>query len=109
MTTKELKIEIIKSYLNDWVDGKWFFNEDWSVDVIGDVILDQYVYPFPKLPCKFDNVSGDFVVSYNSLKSLDNFPNRIGGGIYTFGNPFYNNPEHLEYIKLVKCKHEDEN
>ena len=83
-------------------------NPDGSVDVDGDVNLDNGV--LIKLPLRFRNVSGDFhcsynqlttlegaprevgrgfSCSYNKLTTLEGAPERVGGSFYFYKNPIY--------------------
>ena len=59
-------------------------NEDGSIDVNGDVYLENR--RLTKLPLKFRNVTGYFDCSYNKLTSLEGSPISVGGGFYCYEN-----------------------
>jgi hypothetical protein len=56
---------------------RYTINEDGSIDVNGDVDLDNR--RLTKLPLKFNLVSGDFDCSHNQLTSLEGSPKEVGG------------------------------
>ena len=64
-------------FLREYVNGKYTINEDGSIDVDGDVGLNNR--DLTKIPFKFRNVSGDFVCYNNQLTSLEGAPNNVGG------------------------------
>ncbi len=70
-------------------------NDDFSVDVNGDVNLSGKLYSLEKLslrylPIKFRNVYGTFDCSNNSLLSLDGCPNYIDGDFLCHRNKLKN-------------------
>ena len=52
-------------------------NLDGSIDVNGDVIMRGI--GITEIPIKFNKVKGDFVISQNKIKFLDNSPVWVGG------------------------------
>jgi len=76
MKTEELRKEIIYNYLDDWVTGTWAELEDGTINVYGNVLIRNY--PYPKLPVKFNKVSGYFDCSKNKLKTLEGCPDIVG-------------------------------
>lgn len=58
-------------------DGIYTINDDLTIDVDGDVYLDNE--GFTKLPVRFRNVSGDFDCSSNSLTDFEGCPITVGG------------------------------
>jgi len=57
--------------------SNYTFNDDYSIDVNDNVILD--FKGLTKIPIKFRNVSGDFNCSNNNLTSLEVCPKTVGG------------------------------
>lgn len=59
---------------------KYTINDDLSVDVDGDVNLysnsNSKMY---EIPFNFKNVSGDFIIMFNELRSLKGSPKYVGG------------------------------
>ena len=78
MKTEQLRKAIIERYLKQWVQpgGKWSWNEDGTVDVIGDVAV-HYLKNMKKLPVKFNLVSGFFSCASTSLISLEGVPKQV--------------------------------
>ena len=64
--------------LKKCVDGTYTINDDGSIDVNGDVNLNNK--KLAKIPFKFRNVSGGFYCHRNRLTSLEGSPNTVGGG-----------------------------
>ena len=78
MKTQELrKILIEEKHLKEWVvpDGTWNRNEDGSIDVDGNVIIQ---FGFTKLPIKFGTVTKSFICSGVGLKTLEGCPKEVG-------------------------------
>ena len=87
------------------------FNDDFSIDVNGDVYL-SYI-KLTKLPIKFRNVSGSFYCDYNKLTSLEGSPETVLGDFScsnnnltslegspkTVGGDFYCNSNNLTSLK----------
>ena len=63
--------------LKKCVDGTYTINDDGSIDVNGDVNLNNK--KLAKIPFKFRNVSGGFYCHRNRLTSLEGAPNTVGG------------------------------
>lgn len=80
MKLEELrKLLISEKYLRRWVtSGSWVWNEDGSVDVLGNVEIMDHTYNRPKLPFKFRNVIGNFYCNGNLLETLENCPDEVG-------------------------------
>ena len=77
--------------LKKCVKGSYTINDDGSIDVNGDVNLNNK--KLAKIPFKFRNVSGGFYCHRNRLTSLEGSPNTVGGGFYCY----YNQLTTLEY------------
>jgi hypothetical protein len=69
----------------------YVINEDGSIDVNGDVNLDNL--KLTELPLTFNKVSGDFFCRFNELTTLKGSPKWVGGN---FGC-MYNNLTSLEF------------
>jgi len=79
LTDKEIH-EICREYgITDYT-----INNDWSVDIDGDVFL--YNEGLTKLPIKFNHVSGNFNCSKNNLTTLEGSPQSVGGNFWCDGN-----------------------
>jgi hypothetical protein len=76
--------EYIESICNKFGIKNWTLNEDGSIDVDGDVNLQNK--RLNKLPLKFRNVSGYFDCSYNNLISLEGCPESVSGHFFCFNN-----------------------
>ena len=70
--------------LKKCVDGTYTINDDGSIDVNGDVNLNNK--KLAKIPFKFRNVSGSFCCNDNRLTSLEGSPNTVGGYFYCYNN-----------------------
>lgn len=69
-------------------------NDDYSIDVEGDVKLD--FFKLEELPLKFNHVSGNFDCSYNRLTTLNGSPITIGGTLMCS----YNNLTSLKWCPI---------
>ena len=76
-------------------------NEDGSVDVNGDVYLQDYY--IKELPLTFNKVTGSFYCSRNSLTTLKGSPKEVGSGFYCQENKLTNLEYCPEYIGLNFC------
>lgn len=67
-THKEVQV-----LLNKWKVKNYTINDDLTVDVIGDVDLNDKIidFGFKKIPIKFKNVTGHFMCTGNDLESLE--------------------------------------
>tara|TARA_B100001175_G_C19491962_1_gene633125 strand:+ start:1267 stop:1770 length:504 start_codon:yes stop_codon:yes gene_type:complete len=70
------KNNIIK-FLSDNLIKNYTINEDLSVDVIGDVFINEL--KLNEIPIQFGKVSGSFDCSYNFLTTLKGCPISVGG------------------------------
>jgi len=59
-------------------------NDDYTIDVRGDVYLDEM--SLDKIPLKFNIVSGDFLCSFNKLTTLEGSPKSVGEYFYCYYN-----------------------
>ena len=76
MKLEELRKNIIDIFISDCAGNvKWVFNDDCSIDIIGDVCTPPYVYV--KFPVKFRKIYGSFNCSYNYLDNLKNCPEEV--------------------------------
>jgi len=75
---------ICKKYQNGGRIRNYTINPDGTVDVDGDVYLDNK--RLTKLPLKFGKVTGDFDCSNNQLTTLEGAPTEVGGGFYCVRN-----------------------
>ncbi len=105
--TNDIDIELLNSCIN----GKYAINDDGSIDVYGNVELNNK--NLTKIPFKFRNVRGGFFCYNNKLTSLDGAPNNVGGYFYcnnnqltslegspnTVGGGFYCNNNQLTSLK----------
>lgn len=67
----------IISSLKEYDIENYTINSDGTIDVDGDVRLNEY--GFDVLPFKFGRVSGEFDCSYNKLTTLEGCPYYVGG------------------------------
>lgn len=66
-----------ESEISDYISGTYTVNGDGSIDVVGDVILEDS--GISKLPIKFNNINGNFYCYENSLTSLEGSPVEVIG------------------------------
>jgi Leucine-rich repeat (LRR) protein len=72
----ESKLDIHSICQKYGIDADYTINEDGSIDVDGNVWLNNF--NLTKLPLKFGNVSGRFDCSDNQLTTLEGSPERVG-------------------------------
>ena len=110
--------EEVVRWLGDYDIGKYTINKDLTVDVDGDVDLDDFNLKY--LPVQFGKVNGyffcdknnlnslkgcpieikeEFACSVNEIYNLDGFPKNIGSTIFFDKNPISN------FFKLIKWKY----
>ena len=70
--------------LNSCINGTYTINDDGSIDVAGNVELNNK--NLTKIPFKFRNVRGGFFCYNNQLTSLEGVPNNVGGYFYCHNN-----------------------
>jgi len=75
MKYKEIKEELITQFLNNSVQGNWYWNEDETVNVDGYVIIKNRC---SELPVKFNKVTGSFHCADLNLKTLKGCPYYVG-------------------------------
>jgi hypothetical protein len=80
-------LEFCEKYLT------YTINSDNTIDVNGNVDLDNKLGKMKKLPVKFGKVSGYFWCAANKLTTLEGCPNYVGGSFYCSKN----NLTSLEY------------
>ena len=77
-----------KEETKDWLDevsiGKYTINDDLTVDVDGDVDLNNK--KLEKIPVKFKSIGGYFNCGSNQLTSLEGCPKSVGGHFYCNNN-----------------------
>jgi hypothetical protein len=76
---KDLESELEKFGIQNYT-----INEDGTVDVNGDVNIDDMT--LSRIPFKFGKVTGNFYCSDNSLTSLEGSPREVGGSFYCSDN-----------------------
>ena len=78
-----------KEETKDWLDevsiGKYTINDDLTVDVDGDVDLNNK--KLEKIPVKFKSIGGYFNCGSNQLTSLEGCPKSVGGHFNCNSNP----------------------
>ena len=81
-----------KQDIKNWLDSNkiknYSINEDLSVDVNGDVWLDNKI--LTEIPVKFNIIKGIFDCDNNQLTSTEFFPNEVYGIFFCYGNKFKN-------------------
>lgn len=77
MTVKEFQKCLIEKHLNKWVNGTWTIREDGSVDVFGDVDIEEY--KGSKLPFRFGKIKGHFRCNRIGLTTLAGAPTEVTG------------------------------
>jgi hypothetical protein len=84
----KMKVEIEKiEHLCNYYNIKDFhINEDGTVDVYGDVLLNNLPGGLDKLPVKFGEVTGDFNCGHNQLTTLEGSPHTVGGMFSCYKN-----------------------
>lgn len=70
--------------LKEYEIKKYKFNDDGSIDVDGDVYMSSKELDY--IPIKFGRVSGNFICTFNKLKSLKWCPYYVGGNFSCTGN-----------------------
>lgn len=79
----DLKKRKIISFLDNLKIKNYTINDDYSIDVDGDVslscLMDKNGSVITKIPFKFGKVTGLFDCSFNRLTNLENSPNWVGG------------------------------
>ena len=76
--------EEICNWCTDNLIENFTINDDLTVDVDDNVIL--YLCQMEELPVQFGNVSGDFILGENNLKTLEGVPTSVGGDFICGGN-----------------------
>jgi hypothetical protein len=71
---------LFESICREYNIENWNLNEDGSIDVDGDVYLNDK--GLNKLLLKFRNVSGNFSCSFSNLTSLKGCPELVGGSFF---------------------------
>jgi hypothetical protein len=79
-TNNQLELEELKRY----VKGKWTINRDGSYNIAGSVDLSNL--ELDEIPFNFKNVTGNFIISGNNLRSLKGSPQIVGGNYVVSGN-----------------------
>ena len=74
----------IKNWLDDMDIDNYTINDDLTIDVDGDVDLNNK--KLEKIPVKFKSVGGYFNCGYNQLTSLKGSPESVGGSFYCNNN-----------------------
>lgn len=67
----------LKKYFH--VGGEHEVNDDLTVSVTGNVRFKTSQQDVTRLAVRFRRVSGDFIVRFNQIESLDGFPLEVGG------------------------------
>lgn len=76
---KDLESELEKFGIQNYT-----INEDGTIDVNGDVNIDDMT--LSRIPFKFGKVTGDFDCSGNKLESLEGSPYEVGGAFFCYHN-----------------------
>ena len=87
------KIKYLQIILNerlDWIKSRSTINTDGSLDVDGNVWLDEL--ELTEIPLKFNKINGSFDCACNQLTNLKNCPNEVNG----YFNCSYNQLTSLE-------------
>jgi hypothetical protein len=80
------QIHIITQWLNEMGVGNYTINDNLTIDVKGDVNLNNRdLTKFPEF-IRFNKVSGDFWCSGNNLVSLEGCPSSVSGDFWCSGN-----------------------
>jgi hypothetical protein len=74
-------LEFCEKYLENYT-----INPDNTIDVNGNVNLNDRLGDMEKLPVKFGKVSGNFSCGWNKLTTLEGCPNYIGGDFSCYNN-----------------------
>ena len=83
---KAQRREMIEKWLKEYDIENYTINDDFTIDVDGDVdLLDKDLTEFPNY-IQFGLVVGGFDCSFNKLTSLEGAPREIGGGFYCHNN-----------------------
>lgn len=69
----------IKYFLNTNYITNYTIEEDGTVNVNGNVVLDNLGSKFPELPVQFGEVTGDFTTIDVAFRSFKGFPKKVGG------------------------------
>ena len=81
---KDLPVTYIHGVCSKFNITNYTINYDYSLDVVGDVILDGN--SLTKIPLNFNNVSVNFSCSFNNLTTLQGSPRRVGGNFSCSSN-----------------------
>lgn len=101
------KIYRILKFLKEHKIENAFINDDYTVDIIGNVDLSKCGLHY--MPIKFNNVTGNFDCSYNNLTSLKNCPKKVGGNFDCTGNDINLEEVSVENYKGLFLYNENEN
>ena len=89
-----LRRKEISAWLSFIGVANYTLNEDLSVNVVGDVMINSISMDLHELPIKFKIVSGNFNCGENGLTTLIGCPETIGGYFDCHGN---------NIVSLVGC------
>lgn len=82
-------MRLIDKFCQSYNIKNYIINSDGSIDVNGSVNLrheNRRSTIIERIPIKFNAVYGDFDVSYNNIKNLNNFPRFISGSLICRSN-----------------------
>ena len=77
---KDLPLMYIDYCCNEYKITNYTINDDYSIDINGDVNLSWLLHT--KIPLKFNKVSGNFNCAWNQLTTLKGSPKMVGGHFY---------------------------
>lgn len=78
--------EEIEKFCREFEIINYIINDDFSIDVHGDINFNLHKFTNCKIPYKFNIVYGDFLSSGCGLLTLENSPNKVYGNYSCSGN-----------------------
>jgi hypothetical protein len=102
---KDLPITYIHGVCSKFEITNYTINDDFTVDVSGDVDLMDYYPKLTKIPLKFNNVDGYFDCSLNNLTTLEGSPKEVSFDFDCSHNQLITLEGGPEFVHIDFCCH----